>query len=138
MIRFAFILAREAKVAQLDVLVLIQQYIFELQVAMDAGLLMHIRHSADQLGKGPLHLVHRESAMLDQVIIQFVTRTVLQDKPHQRLGYYNLVESRNMWMHELSVMVDFAGQVRIALVRGLEHDLGAIREFVGGQVDLSK
>lgn len=41
-------------------------------------------------------------------------------------------------MDELSVVVDLTGQVRVALVRRLEHDLGAIGELVVGQVYLSE
>lgn len=43
-----------------------------------------------------------------------------------------------MGMDELSMMMDLAGEVRVALVRGFEDDLGAIGEFVGGEVDLSE
>lgn len=43
-----------------------------------------------------------------------------------------------MGMDELSMMVDLAGEVRVALVRGFEDDLRAIGELVGGEVDLSE
>jgi hypothetical protein len=38
-------------------------------------------------------------------------------------------------MAELAVMVDFASEIRILLAGRLEHDLGAIRELVRGQVN---
>ena len=43
-----------------------------------------------------------------------------------------------MGMDELSVMMDLSGEVRVTLVRGLEHHLGAVGELVRRQVDLAK
>lgn len=36
------------------------------------------------------------------------------------------------------MVVDLPCQVRVVLFRALEHDFGAIGEFMRGQVDLSK
>lgn len=36
------------------------------------------------------------------------------------------------------MVVDLAGEVRIRLLRGLEHDFGAIGELVGGEVDFAE
>jgi hypothetical protein len=99
---------------------------------------MDIRHSADELGEDPLDFVDGESAMLYQVVVQFVTGTVFQDQPDQCFCHYDLVETGDMWMYKLSVMVDFACEIRVALFRGLEHDLGPIGEFMCCQVDLPK
>jgi hypothetical protein len=39
---------------------------------------------------------------------------------------------------ELAVVMDFAREVGVVLLRALEHDLGAIAEFMRCQVDLAK
>lgn len=44
------------------------------------------------------------------------TGAVLQDEPDQFFCHDDLVQSRNVWMLELSVMVDFAGKVRVVLI----------------------
>ena len=51
------------------------------------------------------------------------TRTVLQNEPDQILCYDNLVQSSNMRVQKLPVMMDFAGKIRITLVGRLEHYL---------------
>lgn len=105
---------------------------------MDTRLLVDICHSANQLREYPLDLVDRELPMLDQVVVQLVSGTIFQDQPHQRLGHYDLVQSGNVRVDELSVVVDLAGQVRVALVCRLEYDFGAVCELVVGEVDLAK
>jgi hypothetical protein len=41
-------------------------------------------------------------------------------------------------MQELAMVVDLAREVGIVLLRRLENHLGAIRELMGGEVDLAK
>ena len=76
--------------------------------------------------------------MLKQVVVQLIAGTPLQDQPYQALRHYNLVKTRDVWMEELAVVVDFAGEVGIVLLRALEYNLGAIGELVGGKVDLAE
>lgn len=51
------------------------------------------------------------------------TSAVFQHEPDQVFGNYDFVESGDVRMDELSVVVDFSGEVRIALIRRLEDDL---------------
>jgi hypothetical protein len=51
------------------------------------------------------------------------TLTIFQYKPDHRLGDYDLVESCDMRMDELPMMMYLAGKVRIVLFRGLKNDL---------------
>lgn len=89
---------------------------------------------------------------------KLVTCTVFEDHPHQVLCHDNLIQSCNMGVDELPVVVDLASQVRVGSIRRLQDDLnrpfsyrrlldsstkgsthlGAIREFMGGQVDLAE
>jgi len=69
----ALVFAREAKVAELDVLVFVEQDVFELEVAVDAGLRVDVAYGADELGEGFLDLVDGELAMLEEVVVQLVT-----------------------------------------------------------------
>lgn len=43
-----------------------------------------------------------------------------------------------MWVYELAVVMYFASEVRVVFSRGLEDDLGAIREIMLSEVDFSK
>lgn len=54
------------------------------------------------------------------------TRAVFQDQPDQLFCDYDLVQSSNVRMYELAVVVDLAGEVRIVLLGRLEHDLGDV------------
>lgn len=51
------------------------------------------------------------------------TCAVLENKPDQILCDYHLVESRDVWVDELSVMVDFARKIGVDFVRRLENNL---------------
>lgn len=76
--------------------------------------------------------------MLQQVVVQLISRTVFQHQPHERLGDYDLVQAGDVRVEELAVMVDFAGEVGIVLLRALKHDARAIGELVRGKVDLAE
>ncbi len=52
-----------------------------------------------------------------------LTRTVLQDQPHQVLGDDDLVETGDVRMEELAMVVDLAGQVRVVLLGRFKYDL---------------
>lgn len=52
------------------------------------------------------------------------TRTVLQHKPDQRLCDDDFVQSCNMRVEELSMVVYFSCQVRIVFVGGFQNNLG--------------
>ena len=43
-----------------------------------------------------------------------------------------------MWMQELPMVMDLAREVGIVLLSRLEHDLGAICELMGSEVDLAE
>lgn len=51
------------------------------------------------------------------------TSTIFQNKPNKVLRDYDFIQSRDMRMNKLSVMMDFSGEVRIILLGGLENDL---------------
>jgi hypothetical protein len=95
--------------------------------------------------------------MFEQVIVQLVAGAVLKDQPYQILRDYDFVKACNVRVQELAVMVDLAREVGVLFLGRLEHDLrvqrglvfdllrvhgachlGAIDEFVRGQVDLAK
>lgn len=63
---------------------------------------------------------------------------VLEDEPDHGLGDNDLIEPGNVRMDKLSMVVDLAGEVGVVLLGGLEHNLGAIGEFVGGQIDFAE
>ena len=99
---------------------------------------MHITHGADQLRENLLHLPRLHPPVLQQMVVQLISGAVLQHQPYQTLRHYHLVQARDVGVQELAVVVDLAGEVGIVLLGRLEHDLGAIGELVGGEVDLAE
>lgn len=51
------------------------------------------------------------------------TRTIFKSQPDKVFRHDDLVQSGDMGMEELAVVVDFAREVGVLLARGLEHDL---------------
>lgn len=60
---FALVLASKPKVYQLDILIFVQEDILELQIAVDAGLLVDVRNGPDELSERLLNLVNRQWSM---------------------------------------------------------------------------
>jgi len=105
---------------------------------MYAGLGMDVRHSANELRKYPLHLHGIHAAVFREVVIQLVSRTVLQCQPYRALRNHDLIQSRNMRMHKLSMMMYLSWQVRVILARTLEDDLRPANELVRCEVDFAE
>lgn len=68
--------------------------------------------------------------MFEEVVVELGSCAIFQDEPDEVLGDNDFVESRDVRVDELSVVVDFAGEVGVALVCGFQDDFGAICEFV--------
>lgn len=51
---------------------LVEEDVFELQVAVDAVLLVHVGDGAHKLGEGLLDFVDGELAMSEEVVVQFL------------------------------------------------------------------
>ena len=73
MVRLALVLARKPEINQLDIFMFIEQYVFELQISVDTGLLVDVGYGADQLGKNLLDLIDGERAVFEKIIVEFVT-----------------------------------------------------------------
>jgi hypothetical protein len=116
----------------------IQQDILQLQVPMDTILRVDISHSAHQLRKYLFTLFSCQPAMLQKVVVQLIARTILQHQPHQRLRHNHFIQTRNMGMHELSMMVDFAGKVGVVLKGRFEYHFGVVGEFVRAEIDFAE
>ncbi|KAL5379126.1 hypothetical protein PMIN02_011039 [Paraphaeosphaeria minitans] len=147
-------------VDELDVLVLVEQDVLELEIAVDARLVVHVRDGADELGEDLLDLGGAERAVGEEVVVEFVacsgksdvflptdmearrarTRAVLEGQPDERLGDDDLVQAGNVGVDELAVVVDLAGEGQRweQAVCTRATDLGAVGELVGGQIDLAK
>lgn len=119
----ALVLAREAKVDQLDVAVLVEQDVLQFQVAVDTRFRMDVRDGADQLCEDLLNLSFFHATMFEQVVIQLVASTPFQDQPYQRLGDYDFVKACNVRVEELAMVVDLASEVGVVLLGRLEHNL---------------
>lgn len=116
---------------------------------MYARLLVYIRYGTHELGEDLLDLVAWQRAMFEKVVIQFVacsksapissniaytpfidhTLAVFQNQPYHGLGHYHLVQSRNMRVDKLAMMMDLAGKVRIILLGGFEHNLSGYHQY---------
>jgi hypothetical protein len=105
---------------------LVQQYILELQVAVDARLVVDIADGADELGENALNFGGFDSTLFQDVVVEFVAWTVLEYQPDQALGDYDLVQAGDVRMCELAMVVDLAREVPVVFLRALEHDLLAI------------
>ena len=102
---------------------LIQQYILQLQIAMHAVLLMHVGHSTNQLCENLLRLGFRKSSILDEVVVKLIAAAVFEDEPYKTLGDNNLVQSYNMWMNQLSMVVYFSCKIWVVFVCRFEDNL---------------
>lgn len=80
-VRLALVLAREPKVQQLHVLVLVEEYVFELEVAVHAGLQVDVGDGAHELGEGLLDFVDGELAVFEEVIVEFIAYTASVSRP---------------------------------------------------------
>jgi len=70
---------------------------------------MDICYCADKLRKDLLHYCDLHGPMLGQIIEQLVSGAVFQYQPDTRFSHHNLVQSRNMGMYELAMMMHFPG-----------------------------
>ena len=102
---------------------LVQQNVLELKIAVDARLVVDVCHGANELGEDALDLGGLEGALLQEIIVELVAGTVLENQPDQLLGDYDLVQARNVRMDELAVVVDLAREVGVVFLGRLEDDL---------------
>jgi hypothetical protein len=73
----AFILSCEAKIDQLDILIFVQQYVLELQIAVYAGLLMDVGYCANELCEDLLHFRRFHRPNFEEVVVELVARDIL-------------------------------------------------------------
>lgn len=59
----------EAEIDQLDILMFVQENVFQLQVPVDAALHVYIVHRTNELREYLLHLRRLHAAMIEQVIV---------------------------------------------------------------------
>jgi hypothetical protein len=118
--------------------VLVEQDVLELEVAVDARLAVDIGDGADELGEDALDAVGVEGAVAEQVVVELVAGAVLEDQPDELLGDDDLVETGNVGVDELAVVMDLAGEVGVVLLGRLEDDARAVAELVRGEVDLAE
>lgn len=112
---------------------------------MDAGFVVHVGHSADELGKDLLNLGGLDGAFLEEVIVELIaycvsespkifcvyiarTWTVLEHQPDEVLCDYDLVQPCDVRVEELAMVVDLAGKVGVVLLRRLKHNLYVSRQ----------
>jgi hypothetical protein len=79
-----------------------------------------------------------EGAVAEQVVVELVAGAVLEDQPDELLGDDDLVETGNVGVDELAVVMDLAGEVGVVLLGRLEDDARAVAELVRGEVDLAE
>lgn len=118
MICASFVLARESKIDQFDIFMLIEKNILEFKIAVYAGLLVDVRDSSNKLCEDFLDFINWERTVFEEVIVELGSRAIFQDKPDEVLGDNDFVESRDVRVDELSVVVDFASEVGVTLVGG--------------------
>jgi hypothetical protein len=56
MVRSALIFSSKAKIHQLNIFVLVKEDVFELQIAVDTGVVVNVSYRADKLSKDLLNL----------------------------------------------------------------------------------
>jgi len=69
------------------------------------------------------------------VLFSLLTRAVLQDQPDQVLRDYNFIKARDVWVYELSVVMDFACKVWVVFLCRLEHHLRYRQYLVGNGLE---
>lgn len=72
--------------------------------------------------------------MCDEVVVQLVALTELEDQPDSLLGDDDLVQAGDMRVDELTVVMDLAGEVWVVARCSLEDDLCVRKERVSGEV----
>jgi hypothetical protein len=81
---------------------------------------------ADELGEDLLDFCGLEGTVREEVVVEFVAWAVLEDEPDVCFGDYDFVEAGYVRVDELAVVVDFAGEIRVVFVGGLEDDLAEL------------
>ena len=76
--------------------------------------------------------------MGNEVVVQFIALTELEDQPDGLLGDDDLVQAGDMRVDELTVVMDLTGEGWIVATRSLEDDLCVGQERVSGEVDTAK
>ena len=121
--RLAFVFPRKPKIAQLDVFLLVEQDVLQLEVSMNTGLAMDVGDGANELCEDPLDLFNGQRAMTEEIVVEFITRAIFEHQPNQLFCYDNLIESGDVRMEELAMVVNFTGQIGVFSRRRLENDL---------------
>jgi hypothetical protein len=105
-------LAHETEVAELDAALAVEQDVFELEVAVDDALVVHVTDSQAELAKDAPALDLGQAALLDEVVKQLASGAELGDEPDVRLGREHLEQLADVRVVQPPVVVDLARERR--------------------------
>lgn len=91
----------KAKVGDDDVLVAVQEQIFELEIAVHDALLVQISNTRNQLGEESPSCGVLEVSVVEDIIEKFTSRSIFQDDSHVSLSLDELVQPNNIRVLQL-------------------------------------
>lgn len=102
---------RKPEVAELDPQLAIQQYILQLEIAMDDAMHMQPAYGQRQFAKQPPRLALQNAAPFHEIVKQLAAAAELRDEPYMGLCGDDLVEMDNVGVVEAAVVVELAGEM---------------------------
>jgi len=135
-------LGAQAEIDDLQVLLLVQQHVLRLEVAVRVAVLVQVRHGRHDLPEEHPGLHFAEATLLDDVIEQLAARAVLHDDVTVRLGFDHLVQLADVGVREVLERGDLELDARQVLAQlRLVHDLDGhllAGQRVRGQFDFAE
>jgi hypothetical protein len=90
---------------------------------MDALLVVDVGDCANELRKDLLHERWFQWTVFDQVVVQFIARTILEHEPDKRFCDNDFIQAGNVGVEELAVVMDLARKVLVILLCRFQDDL---------------
>jgi hypothetical protein len=91
MVGSALVFSCEPKIDQLDIFVLVEENVLQLEIAVDAWLVVNVADRTDKLCKYLLDFVDREGTVFEKMVVEFIARTILEDHPDHVLRHNDLI-----------------------------------------------
>lgn len=131
-------LARKAKVAKLDIAALVEENVFELEIAVNDALAVYVGDGEAELAKDSASFGLSEHLVLDQVVVELAASAYFADHPDVLLCGDDFVELHDVGMMETTVVVDLASEAGGVGLGYLFDGYASVGETVKAETDFPK